>query len=98
MTPEEKKNKKGECPLYLRIIKNRKKNMVALGIKLLEKDWDPVSCKVKKSHKYSSRLNAFISNKVAEAEVLIVDFETKVKTITARHLKDKVVGNKIGIN
>lgn len=88
----EKKNKKGECPLYLRIIKHRKKNMVALGIKLLEKDWDPISCKAKKSHKNSSRINAFIANKVAEAEALIVDSETKVKSITSRRLKDKVVG------
>jgi hypothetical protein len=58
----------------------------------LEKDWDNVACKVKKSQKNSARLNAFIAQKVAGAQGLIVDAETQTKTITFRRLKEKVVG------
>jgi len=88
----DKKNSKGECPLYIRIIKHRKKHILSLGVKLQEKDWDNVGCKVKKSHKNSARLNAFIAQKVADAQGLIVDAETQTKTITSRRLKEKVVG------
>ena len=88
----DKKNKKGESPLFLRIIKHRKSSFVFLGIKLLEKDWDADTSKVKKSHKNSLRLNAFIAQKVADALGLIVDTETKTKTLTSRKLKEKVVG------
>ena len=88
----DKKNKKGESPLFLRIIKHRKSSFVFLGIKLLEKDWDSDTSKVKKSHKNSLRLNAFIAQKVADALGLIVDTETKTKTLTSRKLKEKVVG------
>ena len=88
----EKKNKKGESPLYLRIIKHRKKHILSLGIRLQEKDWDEIGCKVKKSHKNSARYNAFIAQKVADAQGLIVDAETKTKTISSRRLKEKVIG------
>ncbi len=88
----DKKNKKGESPLYLRIIKHRKKHILSLGIKLQEKDWDEVSCKVKKSHKNSARLNAFIAQKLADAQGLIVEAETKTKTISSQRLKEKVIG------
>jgi len=88
----DKKNKKGESPLFLRIIKHRKSSFVFLGIKLLEKDWDSETSKVRKSHKNSLRLNAFIAQKIADALGLIVDSETKTKTLTSRKLKEKVVG------
>ena len=88
----DKQNKKGVSPLYLRIIKHRKTNFIYIGIRLQEKDWDKETYKVKKSHRNSGRLNAFIAQKVAEAEALIVDSETKVKTISSRQLKDKIVG------
>ncbi len=87
-----KLNGKGECPLYLRVIKNRKTTFVSIGLYLKESDWDAVGCKVKKSHRNSGRLNAFIAQKVADAEAVVVDEQAKVKTISARKLKDKIVG------
>jgi hypothetical protein len=63
----DKANSKGLSPLYLRIIKHRKSSVVAIGLRVAEKDWEPIACKVKKSHKNSARLNAFVAHKVAEA-------------------------------
>jgi integrase/recombinase XerD len=88
----DKKNKQGLCPLYLRIIRHRKTTFVFLGIRLKEGDWDKDNLKVKKSHKNSGRMNANIAQKVADAEALIVDTETKVKNVSARRLKEKIIG------
>jgi integrase/recombinase XerD len=88
----QKLNGKGESPLYLRITKSRKTHFVSFGLYILEKDWDPVTCKVKKSHRNSARLNAFISQKTADAEALIVDSAVKIQPITSRKLRDKIVG------
>jgi len=88
----DKKNTKGESPLYLRIIKHRKSHLISLQRRLLEKDWDEIACRVKKSHNNSARLNAFLAHKVADAEGLIVESETKTKSISSRKLKEKVLG------
>ncbi|NQV01957.1 MAG: hypothetical protein HQ542_04890 [Bacteroidia bacterium] len=59
MLRTDKQNSAGECPLYLRIIKNRKTSYLSIGLYLREKDWEPNSQTVKKSHGKSGRLNAY---------------------------------------
>jgi len=86
------KERKCESPLFLRVIKNCKATFISIGLYIQEVDWDEVGCKVKKSHRNSGRLNAFIGQKVAEAEAIMVDEQAKVKTVSARKLKDKIVG------
>ncbi|MEI6683799.1 MAG: site-specific integrase [Bacteroidota bacterium] len=87
-----KKNGKGECPLYLRLIRHRKANFVSIGLYIQESDWEPITCKVKKSHRNSGRLNAFIAQKVADAEAIVIDNQTKVNTVSSKKLKEKIVG------
>lgn len=85
-------DKAGDCPLYIRIIKDRKPKFISLGIKLKENEWDDEKKRVKKNHANSARLNAFIAQKVADAEGQVADLERKVKTVSAKKLKEAIKG------
>lgn len=57
----------GHCPLYIRIIKDRKTKFITAGVKLKESEWDEGKQKVKKNHPNSARMNASLSQKIADA-------------------------------
>jgi len=89
---ERKINKKGEAPIYLRIIKNRKPTYISLGYYIRPEDWDAEKVRVKKSHPNSSRLNNFITEKLSEAQSHTLDLETKDKDVNTKAMKKAVVG------
>ena len=62
------KDQTGHSPLYIRIIKDRKTKFITAGVKLKESEWDEVKQKVKKNHPNSARMNANLSQKIADAE------------------------------
>jgi len=82
----------GLAPLYLRIIKNRKAKFVSLGLKLLPTDWNELTQKVRKTYKNSTRMNAFLASKIAEAENLMLEETGKNKNTTPNELKIAVMG------
>jgi len=86
-----KVNKDGEMPLYIRIIKNRKTKFISLGINLLPKQWDEENKRVKK-HKNSARLNNLIVQKLAEANNIALEMETKNRYVSSNRIKDKIMG------
>lgn len=77
----EKANAKGEHPLYLRVITNRKTQFVALGHYLLPEQWDEKKEKAKKNHPNSARLNNKIADSVARVQAAILQSETDGKLI-----------------
>ncbi|TXD56916.1 site-specific integrase [Polaribacter sp. IC066] len=85
-------DKAGEAPLYLRIIKDRKTKFISLSLKLNPNEWDEDRQKVKKNHSNSTRLNAYISQKVADAKGEIADLERRNQSISARKLKEAIKG------
>lgn len=87
-----KLDKAGEAPLYLRVIKDRKTKFISLSLKLKPIEWDEGKQKVKKNHSNSTRLNAFISQKVADAKGEIADLERRNQSTTARKLKEAIKG------
>lgn len=88
------KEKGGLIPLYLRIIKDRNPRFIATGISVAEKDWDEVNFKVKKSRTNYKQLNATLSKKVAEAESLVLNLESRSPNVTSRIIKEKLKGTK----
>ena len=50
----------GHCPLYIRVIKDRKAKFLTTGQKLKPSEWDEQKQKVKKNHLNSPRLNAHL--------------------------------------
>lgn len=90
----EKKLMSGECPLYLRIIKDRKPRYVSIGYSVKESDWDDKNLKVKKSHPNSQRMNNLIALRLAELQSIALDLETNDKSINADEIKSVVKGNR----
>lgn len=91
---KDKVNKKGEAPVHLRIIKDRKISYISTGILLPEAMWDADKLKVKSKHKNSARFNSFIANKFAELQDQVYEHETVSKSTTTRQLKEKIYGKK----
>ena len=77
----------GHSPLYIRIIKDRKTKFIPAGVKLKENEWDEVKQKVKKNHSNSARMNAALSQKIADAEGQVADMERKIKTVSVKSSK-----------
>ena len=88
----DKTNKKGESPVYFRIIKHRKVNCIDSGIKLEEKYWDKRREKIKPNHPNSKRLNSYLSNKYIEMQDKVFEYATEQKDFTTAKLKDAVIG------
>ena len=80
-------DKTGRSPLYIRVIKDRKAKFVATGVKLKRNEWDDDKQKIKKNHANSARMNAFLAQKIADAEGTVADHERKLKSVSARKLK-----------
>ncbi|MFY7739233.1 MAG: tyrosine-type recombinase/integrase [Flavobacterium sp.] len=89
------KDQTGHSPLYIRIIKDRKTKFITAGVKLKESEWDEVKQKVKKNHSNSARMNAALSQKIADAEGQIADLERKVKTVSIKKLKEAIKGKEV---
>lgn len=85
----------GHCPLYIRVIKDRKAKFISVGLKLKESEWDEAKQRVKKNHPNSARMNASIAQKIADAEGQVADLERKVKTVSANKLKDAIKGKQV---
>lgn len=88
-----KLNEKGLAPLYLRLTKDRKAKFISLGLYIKPIEWNEETGKVKKSHPNSTRMNAMIAQRVADAEGVAVEMETKFKTISSQKIKEKIIGS-----
>jgi len=91
---KDKLNKKQEAPVHLRIIKDRKISYISTSIMLPEKYWDEKNKRIRSSHANSARLNSYLSNKFTELQDEIFEHETVSKSLTTRHLKERVFGRK----
>ncbi|WP_367916251.1 tyrosine-type recombinase/integrase [Leadbetterella sp. DM7] len=82
----------GKAPIYIRLIKDRKAKFVATGVKAKPTEWDEGKQKLKKNYLNSARMNAFLSQKVADAEAQVADHERTKKSVSARKLKEAIKG------
>lgn len=85
-------DKTGHSPLYIRVIKDRKAKFVATGVKLKQNEWDDDKQKIKKNHSNCARMNAFLAQKIADAEGTVADHERKKQSVSARKLKEAIKG------
>ncbi|WP_051884884.1 phage integrase SAM-like domain and Arm DNA-binding domain-containing protein [Chryseobacterium luteum] len=82
----------GHCPLYIRVIKDRKAKFLTTGQKLKPSEWDQAKQKVKKNHPNSARLNAYLSQIIADAEGQVADVSRKNESVSAKNLKEAIKG------
>ncbi len=84
------KKKDEKFPIALRITKDRKPRYIFTGKYILEKDWDPVLCKVKKSHPNSARLNNYLLKKLAEADDTLLEATSNNEMVSTKQIQKKV--------
>jgi integrase len=91
-------NKKadGTYPLCLRIIKDRKTNFIYLGHDLRKEDWDTKAHRVKKSHSNSTRLNALLTKKLAEAQDKLLEMEAAKTDSSSQSIRKGMLSAKEG--
>ncbi len=82
--------KDGTFALAIRITQNRKPRYVFTGKYILEKDWDDVNCKVKRSHPNSARLNNLLLKKLAEANNIALEADTTKDNASSKEIQKKV--------
>ncbi len=87
-------NSAGEAPLCIRLIKDRKAKFVFLDYRIKPELWDEENKRVRKSHPNAGRINAFIAQKVAEAQGVALKLETESKTISPVKIKEQIMGKK----
>jgi integrase/recombinase XerD len=88
----DKVNSEGKAPVYLRVIKHRKSKYIALDVYVLRRDWNKETGKVKSTAHNASQINSYISSKVAEAERIVLEMETRSTSVTAYVIKHKILG------
>ncbi|WP_457079487.1 tyrosine-type recombinase/integrase [Hymenobacter sp. HD11105] len=89
---ENKANKAGEMPVYLRIIKDRKPKYLSIGLRVKLSDWNNDLSRVRKSHPNSQRVNAFIAQKAAEAEEVSLELQIESKFVAPVQIKKALMG------
>jgi integrase len=67
--------------------------MTRIGLYISKKDWDAEVCRVKKSHRNSSRLNAVISKRIADAESLVLEADLKGVPFKDINFKEMVLSS-----
>ena len=73
-------------------LKNRKSKRIALEANIFSSDWNTKKGKVKRTAVNASQLNAYISSKIAEAERIALELETKSIFVTAYDIKHRILG------
>ncbi|PJJ54928.1 site-specific integrase [Hymenobacter chitinivorans] len=89
---EEKINKAGEAPVYLRIIKDRKPKYISIGLRVKPQDWNSDLGRVKKSHPKMAHTNAYLSAKLAEADATALDMQRESKFVSPVQIKNTIMG------
>jgi integrase/recombinase XerD len=88
----DKVNSEGKVPIYLRVTKHRKSKYIALDAYVFSKNWSKENGKMKTIAPNASQINTYISAKVAEAERIALELETRSTSITAYDIKHKILG------
>ena len=88
----DKVNANNEHPLWLRVCKNRKSKYITIGIEIKPELWDEKKQRVRRSHPNAEKVNAFIGQKVSEAEGVVVELQTQNKYIGSYNIKEALLG------
>jgi len=84
----QKKNKKGFCPIYLRIEANDRRRYVSLRTRIRESHWNENTRRVRKNHPQHEAINNLIAQRIAEAQAEILKLRTGREAVTVEGLKE----------
>jgi integrase len=87
-----KKLKDGSHPIVIQFIKGRKRKLLSLGQSAKEDEWIEDKRLPSRKHPYQHKLIHFIRSKVAEANKITLDFESKNKPYSLEDVICKMKG------
>ncbi len=90
-----KANARGEYPIVMRIVKDRKSKTITLGISCLEKDWDFNNKRFKKSHSNWNQRNRILLKLEQRALKIVDDFLAQKVDYTLAQFEEKFRGTKL---
>lgn len=85
-------DKYGLAPVYLRLIKNRRVKYLAMDVYIDPKDWNNKTGKMKQAATNAEQINNFLAIKKSEAEMTVLEMESKSNFVSAHDLKAKMAG------
>jgi len=88
---EDRPNNKGECPIYLRIICDRKKKYHNTGIRIKPKDWHVKDEVVRRSHRTYKKVNDDLDILLNKAKDAARELRRENKE-SAGAIKDRLIG------
>lgn len=83
-----KRDKRGRCPIWLRISDRDGTRYLSLGEKVLPSEWNPRKRRVRKGHPHADLLNELIARRLADAKAEILRLKIERTYATADHLKE----------
>lgn len=89
-----KPNIKGECPIALRIVKDRRSKLITLGLTTLIKDWDTKANKFKRSQANWNQRNRILLELEQKALRIIDDFIATDTDFTLEQFEEQFKGVK----
>ncbi|KJD33991.1 integrase [Tamlana nanhaiensis] len=90
-----KANARGEYPIVMRIVKERKSKTITLGISCYEKDWDFNNKRFKKSHPNWNQRNRILLKLEQRALKIVDDFLAQKLDFTLAQFEEKFRGTKL---
>jgi hypothetical protein len=94
---ESKRRADNTYPLALRVTSDRRSKYLYLNIYILRGQWDEVNQRVRKNHPNASHINAFIQEKLLDAQKVYLNQEIRKKSITPAELKKRIKHKRTGI-
>ena len=88
---QQKKDRYGTCPIWLRISDRDRTRFISLGVKVKPADWNPRKGRVRKGHPNGDLINQLILQRVTEVEAEILRIKIKGTDPTATELKKALV-------
>lgn len=85
-----KPNREGLYPLAIRITKNRKSTYQYIGHYIELEDWDEKNIRVKRSNSNFDNLNSLLSQKLSEANKVLITLQSDNKDASANQIKKEI--------
>ena len=89
-----KPNTKGECPVVLRVVKDRKSKIITLGLSTKTEDWDSKANKFKRTHSNWNQRNRILLEQEQKALRIIDDFISTDTDFTLEQFEEQFRGVK----
>jgi len=90
ITLRKKPNKQGQCPLVIRITKDRRSTYLYTGQYIDLKYWDEANRTVRKSHPNAVRLNNLLLAKLAEANKTLLTLTSDKSDYSSQSIKKEI--------